>query len=267
MKEQLSEELKTAGRTLQKAEPLYVIMSESTRLPFVECDDETCDDEVLAFDSREMAESAGKELMEEGYLIRIMELPVKQRLAFFSSLFPIGVNAVKLNKGSKEERLLELFGLITRPALPRFSAEIAGQLKTDPAIKFHVENPEFHLTAIYYIQKVRNKQAALWKEEVQELYEEMMIHYREGYYISARLEDGGMPLLKKKNGLALQPLFTDLQEFAKFQRANTSMKIQNFIVSEKGFLKFLTKEASGIVINPFGISLVLQVKREPAGQA
>ncbi len=267
MKEHLSEELKATGRTLQKAEPLYVIMSEGTRLPFVECDKETCDDEVLVFDSRETVESAAKELAKEGYLIRIMELPVKQRLAFFSSLFPIGVNAVKLNKGSKEERLLELSVLITRPALPRFSAEIAEQLKTDHTIKFHMENPEFHLTAIYYIQKVRNKHARLWEEEVKELYEEMMIHYREGYYISARLEDGAMPLLKKKDGLALQPLFTDLQEFAKFQRANAGMKLQNFIVSEKGFLKFLTKDASGIVINPFGISLVLQVKREPVVQA
>lgn len=267
MKEQLSEEFKAAAGTLQNADPLYVVMSEGTRLPFVECDRETYDDEVLVFDSRETAENAGKELEEEGYLIRITELSVKQRLAFFSSLFSMGVNAVKLNKGGREESILELTGLITRPAFPRFSPEIAERLKTDPAIKFHVENPEFHLTAVYYIQKVRNRRRELWEEEVKELYEEMMIHYREGYYISARLEDGGMPLLKKKDGLALQPLFTDLQEFAKFQRANAGMKLQNFIVSEKGFLKFLTKEASGIVINPFGISLVLQVKREPAGQA
>lgn len=267
MSGKLSEELKEAGRILQKAEPLYVMMSDGTRLPFVECDSETYDDEVLLFDSREGADDAVNGLTEEGYLVRAMEMPVKQRLAFFSSLFSIGVNAVKLNKGTEKECLLELTQLLTRPALPRFSAEIAEKLKKDNTIKFQVENPEFHLTAIYYIQKVRNKQAEQWKEETKELYEEMMIHYREGYYIAARLEDGGMPLLRKKDGVALQPLFTDLQEFTKFQRANAGMKLQNFIISERNFLKFLVKEASGIVINPFGISLVLQVKRNPVDQA
>lgn len=267
MSGKLTEEQKETGRILQKADPLYVIMSDSTRLPFVECDGETYDDEALLFDSQKAAEHAVKELTEEGYLVRAMKLPVNDRLAFFSSLYSIGVNAMMLDKGTENQSLLELEQLITRPALPRFSAEIAEQLKKDPSVKFHVENPEFHLTAIYYIQKVRNRQAEKWKDEVKELYEEMMIHYREGYYISARLEDGGMPLLRKKDGTALQPLFTDLQEFTKFQRANTGMKLQNFIVSEKSFLKFLVKEASGIVINPFGISLVLQVKKSPAEQA
>ena len=263
MSGKLTEELKAAGRILQKAEPLYVIMSDSTRLPFVECDEETYDDEVLVFDSRKAAENAGNELTAKGYLVRIMTLPVKGRLQFYSSLYSIGVNAIKLNDGAENQRLIELAQLITRPELPRFSEEIAEQLKKDNTIKFHVENPEFHLTAIYYIQKIRNNQADRWKEEVKELHEEMMIHYREGYYISARLEDGGMPLLRKKDGTALQPLFTDFQEFTKFQHANAGMKLQNFIVSEKSFLKFLVKEASGIVINPFGISLVLQVKRNP----
>lgn len=261
MSEKLSAELKEAGRILQKAEPLYVIMSGSTRLPYVECDEETYDDEVLFFDNQEAAESVVNDLAKEGYLVQSLMLPVNKRLAFYSSLFSIGVNAIKLNKGAQNQSLLELTQLVTRPVLPRFSAEIAKQLKKDKNIKFQVENPEFHLTAVYYIQKMRNKQANKWKEEAKELHEEMMIHYQEGYYISARLEDGGIPLLRKKDGAALQPLFTDLQEFAKFQRANTGMKLQNFIVSERDFLKFMVKDASGIIINPFGISLVLQIKR------
>lgn len=266
MSGKLTEELKAAVRILQKADPLYVIMSDSTRLPFVECDGETYDDEVLIFDSQKGAERAVSRLAAEGYLVRAVTLPAGGRLAFFSSLFSIGVNAIKLDKGEGNPRILELTQLITRPAFPRFSAETAEQLKKDKTIKFQVENPEFHLTAIYYLQKVRNQKAEQWKKEAEELYEEMMIHYREGYYISARLEDGGMPLLKRKEGTALQPLFTDLQEFAKFQRANAGMKLQNFIVSEKNFLKIMVKEASGIVINPFGISLVLRVNKNPEAQ-
>ncbi len=261
MKGKQSEELKTAGRILQKADPLYVMISDATRLPFIECDEETYDDEALLFDNQEAAQNIADSLTGKGYLVRSMEVPVNQRLAFFSSLFSMGINALLLNKGTEKSQLIELAEFISRPELPRFSSEIAEQLKKDPNIKFHVENPEFHLTAIYYIQKVRNNQAGQWKKEAEELHEEMLAHYREGYYISAKSENGSMPLLRKKDGLVLQPLFTDLQEFAKFQRANKGMKLQNFIVSEKNFLKFLVKEASGIVINPFGISLVLQVKR------
>lgn len=267
MSERLSEELRTAGRTLREAERLYVVISDATRLPYVECDEETYDDEVLLFDDQKAAQDIVENLTGKGYLVRSMELPASQRLAFFSSLFSMGITALMLNKGTGSPRLLELTKFISRPELPRFSAEIGERLKKDPNVKFQVENPEFHLTAIYYIQKVRNRQAAQWEDEAKELHEEMLAHYREGYYISARLEDGSMPFLRKKDGLALQPLFTDLQEFAKFQRVNTGMKLQNFIVSEKNFLKFLVKEASGIVINPFGISLVLQVKKSPVGQA
>lgn len=264
MNRNLSEEEKKEARILQTAETLYVMLSDSTRLPFVECDGETYDDEVLIFDSQDAAQGMADALTGEGYLVHYAVLPVKQRLPFFSSLFSMGVNAICLNKGTDSQSLLELTKFITRPKLPRFSAEIAEQLKKDKNVKFHVENPEFHLTAIYYIQKSRNRKAEQWEDQVKELHEEMMIHYREGYYIAARLEDGGMPLLKKKDGPGLQPLFTDLQEFAKFQRANAGMKLQNFVVSERSFLKFLVKDASGIVINPFGISLVLQVRRGEA---
>lgn len=262
MNKNLSEEEKRAARILQTAEPLYVMLSDSTRLPFAECEEETYDDEVLVFDNQKAAQNMADILTEEGYLVHFVTLPIKQRLPFFSSLFSMGVNAICLNKGASGASFLELTRFITRPEFPRFSAEIGEQLKKDKNVKFHVENPEFHLTAIHYIQKSRNRQAQRWADEVKELYEEMMIHYREGYYIAARLEDGGMPILKKKDGLGLQPLFTDLQEFTKFQHANTGMKLQNFIVSERGFLKFLVKDASGIVINPFGISLVLQVKQQ-----
>ena len=47
MNHHLSEEEKRTARVLQTAEPLYVMLSDSTRLPFAECDDTTYDDEVL----------------------------------------------------------------------------------------------------------------------------------------------------------------------------------------------------------------------------
>ena len=159
MNHHLSEEEKRTARVLQTAEPLYVMLSDSTRLPFAECDDTTYDDEVLVFDSQKAAQNMADALTEEGFLVHFTALPVKQRLPFFSSLFSMGVNAICLNKGADGQGFLELTRFIARPEFPRFSAEIAEQLKKDKNVKFHVENPEFHLTAIHYIQKSRNRQA------------------------------------------------------------------------------------------------------------
>lgn len=246
---------------LREAETLCTVISDSTRLPYVECDKETYDDEILVFDSEKEVKCAAEALRETGCPVRIMNIPKKQRLAFFSSLFSMGVNAILLNKGTDKEYLLELEAVVRRPELPRFSVEIGEKLKKGEKPQFRIENPEFHLTAIYFTQKARSRQADQCAEEIKELQEEMMIHYREGFYIAARTEDGGMPLIKRKDGGSLQPLFTDMQEFVKFQHVNAGTKIKTFVVTEGEFLKYLAKDAAGIVVNPFGISLVLQVNR------
>ena len=118
MKGKQSEELKTAGRILQKADPLYVMISDATRLPFIECDEETYDDEALLFDNQEAAQNIADSLTGKGYLVRSMEVPVNQRLAFFSSLFSMGINALLLNKGMDKSQLIELAEFISRPELP-----------------------------------------------------------------------------------------------------------------------------------------------------
>jgi len=90
----------------------------------------------------------------------------------------------------------------------------------------------------------------------------MMTHYREGYYIVARTKEGTTPLLKTKDGGSLQPMFSDMQEFLKFQHVNPTMKVETAVMTEAEFLKHLAKEATGVVINPLGISLLLQVNRK-----
>lgn len=250
-----------ALRILRETETLCTLVSDSTRLPYVECDEETCDDEILVFDNEKEAKHAAEILRESGCPVRMMTIPLKQRLAFFSSLFSMGVNAVLLNKDTDRQYLLDLDLVITRPGIPRFSAEIGERVNKGEKVKFRVENPEFHLTAIYFTQMARGQRADQCAEELKELQEEMMIHYREGYYLAARAEDGGTPLLRIKDSGSLQPIFTDMQEFVKFQHANAGKKLKTSVVTEAEFLKHIAKEATGIVVNPFGISLVLRVNR------
>lgn len=51
-----SENRKKEIELLQTAQDLTAIVCDSTRLPYVECDMETCDDQVLVYENREMAE-------------------------------------------------------------------------------------------------------------------------------------------------------------------------------------------------------------------
>lgn len=261
-----AESVKKMVQTLRDAETISVIMADSTKLPYVECDEETYDDAVLLFDSKEAAGEVAESLVKEGYAVRTADIVKEQRLPFLLSLFSMGVNAVKLNKGTDAEALQELSKIVNKPDVPRYTAEIGQKVKQGEKLKFRVENPEFHLTAIYLTQKIKNKYASEMEQELKELHEEMMIHYKEGYYIAARTEDGGVPLLKNKKGENHQPIFTDVQEFMKFQHVNQKVKLKTSVVTERDVLSHLAKEASGIVVNPFGVGIVLQVSRNPKGQ-
>lgn len=46
---------------LREAEDIYVIYSACTNMPFVYCDPETYDDEVILFDSEEEAKKTGRQ--------------------------------------------------------------------------------------------------------------------------------------------------------------------------------------------------------------
>ena len=125
-----------------------------------------------------------------------------------------------------------------------------------------MENPELHLTALYFVQKLRAQKEPKITEELQELNEEMMAHYMRGQYIVALTENNAAPILKQKDGKVLQPIFTDIQEFMKFQSVNKNEKFKTAVVEVNKLLELIVKEAIGITVNPFGVNLVLQLSKK-----
>ena len=103
-----SENRKKEIELLQTAPDLTAIVCDSTRLPYVECDIETCDDQVLVYENREMAEKEAKKIEDAGYRVRTAHLPQKQRFGFFANLYSLGVNAVLINKGAESQVRLDL---------------------------------------------------------------------------------------------------------------------------------------------------------------
>ena len=140
-----SENRKKEIELLQTAPDLTAIVCDSTRLPYVECDIETCDDQVLVYENRGMAEKEAKKIEDAGYRVRTAHLPQKQRFGFFANLYSLGVNAVLINKGEESQVRLDLDKVINRPDIPRFTYEIRKSLDAGEKPKFRVENPDSYL--------------------------------------------------------------------------------------------------------------------------
>lgn len=234
---------------------LYVIMSGATRLPFVFCDEETFDDEIFLYYRADDAKEKAKELQGKRYASAVVKLEDKQLLAFYTSLYTMGVNCLAVNSGTDTEISIQLSDLVIR----RKPEEL-------PEGKRPVENPALHLTAIYFMQEMRRQAEPQPTEELNKLQEELLAHYGKGTFVAAVREDGQVPILKQKGGSIYQPLFTDMLEFQKFARGE---KMKMAVIPAAKIPEILVGEAKGVVINPFGVNVQLQVakRKKPAQDA
>lgn len=248
IKDSMGQDKKEVLESLRNADEVFVIISGCTHLPFVICDEETYDDQILLYRKAEDAQTAGKLLQREQNPIQIAKLLKPQYLGFYSTLYTMGVNCVYVDRGTSSAMQIQLPEIVTRREDGKASK---GTVR--------VENPELHLTAIYFMQKLKAGIAKEGSQELTELREEMMTHFKEGRYIAAVQEGKGVPVLKLKNGDTYQPLFTDMAEFVKFKQKN---EFKTAVVDFDAIPKMLAPEALGVVINPFGVNLQFQINRD-----
>ncbi len=226
---------------------LYVVMSGVTRLPFVACDEETYDDEVFLYYRNEDAQDKARALMEQKYLTAVAKLEDKQLLPFYTGLYTMGVNCLAVNYGTDTQISIQLPDLVVR--------KTPEQL---PEGKKFVENPALHLTAIYFMQEMRRQAKPQPTEELKELQEELLAHYSKGTFIIAIQEDKQIPVLKQKNGDIYQPVFTDMLELQKFSKGQ---KMRTAVVPAAKIPDILVGASRGVVINPLGVNVQLQVAK------
>lgn len=111
------------------------------------------------------------------------------------------------------------------------------------------------------MQELRSKPQNGLTEELGELQEELLAHYNEGAFIIAVREDKGIVILKQKDGRTMLPIFTDAQEFQKFQAMNQGSKFGTAVVTPEKISRLLPKDAAGILVNPIGVNLPLKIGR------
>lgn len=234
-------------QALRNPGEIYVVMSAATKMPFVDCDDETFDDQVFLYYRLEDAKEKAKGLAEQQYQTGVAKVEEKQLLGFYTSLYTMGVNCLAVNHGTDMAVSVQLSELVRR----RNPDELPKGQKL-------VENPALHLTAMYFIQELRRTGGAEITQEIKDLQEELLAHYQKGTFILAIQEDGQVPVLKQKDGTVYQPVFTDALEYRKFVR---DKKMRTAVVPAAKIPEVLVPDAKGVAINPFGVNVQLQVTR------
>ncbi len=241
--EQTSKKLEMLGR-LRNNEEAFILFSKCTNMPYVYCDPESYNDLVYIYEKEEEAKERAKELTEgQKQPVQVVKLKKEQFLSFYSSLYLMGANALMVNAGTQEEMEIQLEELVRRPDYSNL-----------PKDKVKVENPQLHLTALYFMQTLRRGEKPEITQELKELEEEMLVNLRKGTYVVPVQEDKKVPLMKMKNGDSYQPIFTDVMEFNKF---NIKKNFRGAVVPFANLHKILIEQSKGFVINPLGFHLVV----------
>ena len=164
----------------------------------------------------------------------------------------MGINAIVVDGGMDSEVCIQLEELVRKPddsKLPK------GQVR--------VENPSLHLTGMYFMQELRKKVRTELDEKLLEMQQEMLSHFSNGTYVVAlKGEEKGVVLMKNPQGQAALPLFTDIQEFQKFQIANAKETFAPGIVNADKVVNLLPADANTVVLNPMGMNVPLNVARK-----
>lgn len=230
-------------KQLRNAEEIFVLFSKCTRVPYVECHEETFDDQVFLFRKEADALAAAKEYQDKKIPIQVVKIPKEQFLSFYSGLYFIGANAMSVDRGEELE-LMQIRELVTPPDYSKLKD---GQTRVD--------NPEFHLTAIYLMQELRKEKEVKVTRELKELEEEMFRNMRKGAFIVPVREDKQIPLMKIQEKDMYQPVFSDVSDFQKFDKEK---QFRPAVVPYEKLAGVVVPQAQGIVVNPLGVHIVLK---------
>lgn len=225
----------------------FVMMSACTKAPYLVCDPETFDDEILLFFTEEDARQEHARLTEAKVPVTLTKLNTRQMLLFFTSLYTMGVNAL-LIFWNGESVVVQLDEIVKKKSQDQM-----------PEGAVWVENPELHLTALYFGQALRSPSKEDVNSRLAELQEELTAHFKRGKFIFALgREEQGTPLVKLKDGNVYQPVFTDVLEFQRFNREN---KFRPVVVDGEKLPQVLAKEARGVLLNMMSVNIPLMVGR------
>lgn len=260
----------------------YALFSPLTNMPYVECEQENFNDQVLLYEDRADADAAAKAYEEKGIRVAVRELktlevqiPVKagepdgQKKKMYLNqvrqhlgILPfMGVNAVGYQPSGGKMQTVELTSV-----LPEGFEKKIGENS------FY--QPNLQLTGLYLMQEARRKKEFVDMKNLQALDEEFSSNLVKSRVFLAVLPPEGqeksqqlnlkecrLPYLKHQNGDIFFPLFSDIWEFQKY--AQKSKNLRPIQIPFQEITKFWVKDAKAYMMNPMGFSLPLSKEMIP----
>lgn len=109
-------------KKFQSMEIIYVTFSQITKLPYVECDPETFDDQVYMFTEEEAAKEFAKSYVEKNTPLLTVKVLRKQMPNFYMGLYAEGVNMVIFHEGDQTRRI-ELEQIFPKPDMEKMNKQ------------------------------------------------------------------------------------------------------------------------------------------------
>ncbi|MDO4621879.1 MAG: SseB family protein [Eubacteriales bacterium] len=249
-------------KKIEKFEYLHILYSTATKLPFIECDDETFDDQIYAFTTEEMTQAFARRYITDKILLNAVKIPNDVFQKFFRSLYLLGVNAVMIQDEGAPVRV-QLSQLCEAPDI--------SEMKNT---KVPAANPEMQLTGIYFMQELTRpiQRSNAEKKHLHELEEEMAHNLLNSPLILTMDTTGiegkwnpadknqrpKVPMVTTKNGKSYQPVYTEIGEVRKFmQQTKSQQRLEMLAMPYEKLEGFLVGASEGFVFNPGGFNLIL----------
>ena len=248
-------------KNLQKLEHIFMIFSQYTKMPYVECNPETYDDQIHIFSDQEDVQAFAKEYTEKKILLMAKQFPKTHVAGVLTSMYALGVNAVVFHHNGTVAHL-QLDQIVKRPA------NMEELLQKKPPVM----NPTLMLSAMYFLEELC-RPVEHDKVQLRELEEEVIANLvRSDYIVAVVHADPNQKLdptqkdqpkainfLKDKDGQIFMPVFSDTSEFQKFYRDKVK-EVAMLVMPFRQLSKHLMKDAKGLALNPGGFNL--QIGRE-----
>ena len=243
-----------------KTETIFVLYSTATNMPFVECDQTTFLDQIFAFTKGETLQQYAKIFTKVHYGLRALQFPNDKFQVLFDQMYAMGADTIQfVDEGAPVA--LNLADVAEESAYPDLPKDIP------------TTNPEFQLTAAYFMQDARRKMERTDEEQrhLRELEEEMAVNLVRSKLIVAfetsqvkgkwnpadKSQKVGVPYIRNKAGKVFYPVYSDFYEFRRFNSGSSNLKLSITAVDYDALPKLLHKPAESFVFNPASLNLLL----------
>lgn len=247
-------------KRLQRLESFYVAYAAATHMPFVTCDEETCNDQIWLFTTTDAVQEfcapyLAKKLPLKGTLISKESFP-----EFYMDLHAMGINEVVFCDGGCQYKL-ELSKVVRIP-----------DFNTLPENQRPLMNPSLQLSTAYFFQEMRrpgltpDSEEMADRERLESLAEEMYANLaRAKFLMPVQLfpsVDGkdrlSLPFITTKQGDNFQPIFSDHTQYVKHTKLHKPLEhTKVLLVGIQDLKKHLLSNVKGYMLDPDGYCHVL----------